>query len=192
MLTRALTRTAGLAARRWLSTGGRELQTRLGPILAELERKGLFEAAHANESDGGPVEVFAYSLPAAGLRIALMGDTPHWDRSSDTPVWVAGLSGEFCETDEPHPDASVTVSESMDVAEVAERWVGDWADEVDVRAMREAVGLLNEASAAGGTCFEFARPCLASGDESTYTVGAGCVCTGGALVGWRQDNVVWT
>ena len=40
MLTRALARTTGLAARRWLSAGGRELQTSLRPIFAELERKG--------------------------------------------------------------------------------------------------------------------------------------------------------
>ena len=202
MLTRALARTTGLAARRWLSTGGRELQTSLRPIFAELERKGLFAAANANESDGAPVEVFACALPAAGLRAALMGDHPHWDRSSDKPCWLSGWSGEFCEMDEDHPDAFFTVSESLDVAEVAERWGGeaddgdnDGCSAEDARAMREAVGLLNEASAAGasGTCFEFARPCLANRDESNvYTVGVGCVCVGGALVGWRQDNVVWT
>ena len=201
MLTRALARATGLAARRWLSTGGQELQTRLRPIIAELERKDLFATAHANESEGAPVEVFACTLPAAGLRAALMGDGPHWDRSSGNPSWVAGVvPREFCELDEPHPESFLTVSESLDVAEVAERWGGeaddgenDGCSEEDARALHEAVGLLNEeASAADGTCFEFARPCLASGDESVYTVGAGCVCEGGILVGWRQDNVVWT
>ena len=211
MLARTLKRTTGLAARRWLSAGGLELQTletSLRPILAELERKGLFASAHGNESDGAPVAVFAYSLPrswaappalAATPRAALMNDTPYWDRSSNKPVWVAGVPGELDPDDAPHPDAFFTVSESLDVAEVAESWVGEADDdpdhgcsEEDARAMRKAVELLNEASGDYGACFEFARPCRASGDEGTYTVGVGCVCANGALVGWRQDNVVWT
>eukprot|EP00592_Proboscia_alata_P003963 CAMPEP_0194378548 /NCGR_PEP_ID=MMETSP0174-20130528/36028_1 /TAXON_ID=216777 /ORGANISM="Proboscia alata, Strain PI-D3" /LENGTH=187 /DNA_ID=CAMNT_0039160663 /DNA_START=36 /DNA_END=596 /DNA_ORIENTATION=- len=179
------------------SVGGPELQLSLHPILEELERKGHFGRAHANESDGGPVTLFACPVPehepVADPRAALMGVIPHWDRSSGKPIWVAlDLSPD----DDPDTEAFLTVSESLDVAEVARRWVGEVDEEYgcseeDVHKMRQAVGLLNEASTSHGTCFEFARPGRASDCESVYTVGVGCVCADGTLVGWRQDNVVW-
>jgi hypothetical protein len=178
--------------------GGPELQRSLWPILEELERKGHFEAAHGNESDGGPVTLFACPVPEQELvadpRAALMGDIPHWDRSSGKPIWVAL---DPSPDDNPNTEAFLTVSESLDVAEVAQLWVGEvdedyGCSEEDAREMRRAVGLLNEASTSHGGCFQFARPCRASGCESVYTVGAGCVCADGTLVGWLQDNVVWT
>ena len=207
MLSRAFTRTTGLAARRWLSVGGPELQLSLRPILEELERKGHFACANGNESDGGPVTLFSCPVPehepVADPRAALMGVIPHWDRSSGKPyyepIWVAL---DPSPDDDPETEAFLTVSESLNVARVVESWVGDEYDEdyggcseEDARKMRRAVGLLNEAS--HGACFEFARPDTRQGQPewasgSVYTVGVGCVCADGTLVGWRQDNVVWT
>ena len=205
----------GQTARRWLSGGpGAELQANLRPILDELGRKGSFATAHGNESDGGAATLFACPVlehahahahaPAAGVdpRAILMGGTPHWERSSGEPVWFAlDLDPATSGPDESlHPDAFLTVTWLLDAAAVAESWVGEAGEddhgcsEADAYAMREAVQLLNEASAAHvhGACFEFARPCRASPRASVYTVGAGCVCADGTLVGWRQDNVVWT
>jgi hypothetical protein len=200
----------GDTARRWLSTSGAELQTILAPILAELSSNGLFEAALGNESDGDPVVVFkidpSREPTVEAARAAIMGDTPHWARSALQSGSEENLRVGAPEDSDQHPEAFFRVVEALDEAEVAEAWVGETVEddedygcsEEDARSMRAAVRLLNEAAGgAGGTCFEFAHPCRRqradnSSDGSTYTGGVGCICADGALVGWRQDNIVWT
>lgn len=160
--------------------------------------------ALGNESDGGPMKVFHLELEH-DVRVAIMKGSAYWDRTNEELRWVDRLSP-MCQSStsqDEHSDAFFENAVVLDDRE-AERWVGEVAVDADeenddglctkenARSMREAVMLLNDAGTrpGGGGCFRFAR--ALEGVPCTYTVGVGCICVDGSVVGWSMQNVVWT
>ena len=168
----------------------RNLKILIDPLLVAQSNglRHLFPLMYfyGNESEGMPVEVFAYKLNLAdGAQKTIMGED-----------WIRQREEYF------------TLHEFFDDSDLESWFYTDFVHLYDMKnsldpEVAQVLALFNEVKSVrssvlkllngeGGQVFSFAR--LSDPEESMrmYTVGLGCITAHGSLVGWQQEPIVWT